>query len=40
MSPHEIGLVLEFNQPVEMYGSMTADDVEELMEMRTTEGFI
>lgn len=41
MSPAEVGLVLEYNAPVEMYGSLTADDVEELLEMRGNgEGFI
>lgn len=41
MSPHEVGLILEYNQPTEYYGSLTVDDVEELMEMRGSgEGFI
>lgn len=34
MSPAEVGLVLEYNSPVEMYGSLTADDVDELAQMR------
>lgn len=41
MSPHEVGLILEYNQPVERYGDLTVDDVDELMQMRGTgEGFI
>ena len=34
MSPAEVGLVLDFNNPVERYGDITADDVEDLLEMR------
>lgn len=37
MSPAEVGLVLEYNSPVETYGSLTADDVEELAQMRDRE---
>lgn len=41
MSPHEVGLILEYNQPVERYGDLTADDIEELIQMRGNgEGFI
>lgn len=41
MSPHEVGLILEYNQPVERYGDLTVDDIEELTAMRGTgEGFI
>jgi hypothetical protein len=36
MSPDEVGLVLDFNNPVEYYGSLTADDVEDLIDMRDT----
>ena len=34
MSPNEVGLVLDFNQPIEYYGQLTADDVEDLIDMR------
>jgi hypothetical protein len=41
MSPHEVGLILEYNQPVERYGVLTVDDIEELTAMRESgEGFI
>jgi hypothetical protein len=34
MSPSEVGLVLDFNRPVEYYGELTADEVDDLAEMR------
>lgn len=40
LSPDEISIIVKGNTPVKMYGSMTQNDVDELIAMHDSGGFI